>query len=102
MKLVLAPAATVTGAASPVMLYPVPLTLACEIASAAAPVFVTVTVWLVDVFTVWFPNATALGVTLIAGTDAATPVPVSPIVSGEGFALLVIVTLPAAAPVAAG
>jgi hypothetical protein len=44
VKLVLAPAATVTGAASPAMLKPVPLTLACEIASAASPVFDMVTV----------------------------------------------------------
>jgi hypothetical protein len=65
-------------------------------------VFETVTVWLADVFTVWFPKLTAPGVTLIAGADAATPVPVRLTVSGEGLALLVIVTLPAAAPVVAG
>ena len=98
----LAPAATVVGALSPDMPKPVPLTLACEIDSAAVPVFETVTVWLADVFTVWFPKLTAPGVTLIAGVDVATPVPVRPTVSGEGLALLVIVTLPAAAPVAAG
>ena len=45
---------------------------------------------------------TAPGVTLIAGVDAATPVPVRLTVSGEGLALLVIVTLPAAAPVVVG
>ena len=64
--------------------------------------FETVTVWLVDVFTVWFPKLTAPGVTLIAGVDAATAVPVRLTVSGEGFALLEIVTLPEAAPVVAG
>jgi hypothetical protein len=84
------------------MLNPVPLTLACDIDSAAVPVFDTVTVWLVAVFTVWLPKATELGVTLIAGADAATPVPVKLIVSGEGLALLTTEMLPEAAPVVAG
>jgi hypothetical protein len=44
VKLVLAPAATVTGALSPVIPNPVPLKLACEIDKAAVPVFETVTV----------------------------------------------------------
>ena len=56
--------------------------------SAAVPVFETVTVWLADVFTVWFPKLTELGVTLIAGVEAATPVPVRLTVSGEGPAKL--------------
>ncbi len=60
--------------------------------------FETVTVWLADVFTVWFPKLTVPGVTLIAGVDAATPVPVRLTVNGEGLALLVIVTLPEVAP----
>jgi hypothetical protein len=59
-------------------------------------------VWLAEVFTVRFPKATELGVTLIAGADAATPVPVRLTVSGEALALLVIVTLPVAAPAVAG
>jgi hypothetical protein len=66
------------------------------------PVFETVTVWLADVFTVWFPKLTAPGVTLITGVDAATPVPVKPTVRGDGLALLTIEMLPAAAPVVAG
>ena len=94
----LAPAATVTGPANPAMLYPVPLTLACEIASAAVPVFVTVTVWLADVFTVWFPNPTALGVTLISGVDSATPVPFRVMVTGVLVALLLIEILADAVP----
>jgi hypothetical protein len=65
-------------------------------------VFETVTVWLADVFTVWFPKLTAPGVTLIAGVDAVTPAPVRLTVSAEALALLMIVTLPAAAPVVAG
>jgi hypothetical protein len=59
-------------------------------------------VWLAEVLTVRFPKATELGVTLIAGADAATPVPVRLTVNDEGLALLVIVTVPAAAPVVAG
>jgi hypothetical protein len=81
---------------------PVPLTLACEIARAAVPVLETVTLWLAVVFTVWFPKLTAPGVTLIAGVDAPTPVPVRLTVSGEGLALLTIEMLPEAAPVAVG
>jgi hypothetical protein len=38
----------------------------------------------------------------MAGVDVATPVPVRLTVSGEGLALLMIVTLPEAAPVVAG
>ena len=64
--------------------------------------FETVTVWLADVFTVWLPKLTAPGVTLIAGVDVATPVPVRLTVRGEALALLMIVTLPEAAPVVAG
>jgi hypothetical protein len=65
-------------------------------------VFETVTVWLADVFTVWFPKLTAPGATLIAGVDAATPVPVRLTTSGEGLALLMTEMLPEAAPVAVG
>ena len=59
-------------------------------------------VWLAEVLAVKFPKATELGVTLIAGVDVATPVPVRLTVSGEGFALLTIEMLPEAVPVAAG
>src|ERR1700720_2045392 len=98
----LAPAATVIGAVSPDRLNPVPLTLACDIVSAAVPVFERVTLWLADVFTVWLPKATAPGVTLMAGVDAVTPVPVRLTISGDGLALLTIETLPEAVPVAVG
>jgi len=98
----LAPAATVSGAVSPDMLNPVPVTLACEIARAAVPVFESVTVWLAEVFTVRFPKLTVLGVTLIAGVDVATPVPVRLTLRGVLLALLLIEMLPEAAPVAVG
>jgi hypothetical protein len=84
------------------MLKPVPLTLACYIVRSAVPVFESFTVWLAEVLTVKLPKLTAVGVTLIAGLVAATPVPVRPIVRGDGLALLVIETLPEAAPVAVG
>ena len=69
---------------------------------SAVPVLDSFIVWLAEVLTVRFPKATALGVTLIAGADAATPVPVRLTVSGEELALLVIETLPVAVPVVAG
>jgi hypothetical protein len=81
---------------------PVPLTLACEIDKSAVPALVSFIVWLAEVLTVRFPKATELGVTLIAGADAATPVPVRLTVSDEGLALLAIEMLPEAAPVVAG
>jgi hypothetical protein len=59
-------------------------------------------VWLAEVLAVKFPKATELGVTLIAGVDAVTPVPVRLTVTVEALALLEIVTLPEAAPVVAG
>jgi hypothetical protein len=65
-------------------------------------VFETVTVWLADVFTVWFPKLTVLGATLIAGVDAATPVPVRLTVTGVVVALLLIEMLAEAVPVVIG
>ena len=55
-----------------------------------------------EVFTVRLPKPTDAGVTLIAGLLAATPVPVRPMVSGDGLALLVIEMLPETAPVDVG
>jgi len=98
----LAPAATVRGTVSPDRLNPVPVILACEIARAAVPVFESLTVWLAGVFTVRFPKLTVLGTTLMAGADAATPVPVRPIARGVLLALLLIEMLPEAAPVVVG
>jgi len=102
VKFVLAPAATVIGAISPDRLKPVPLTPACEIVRSAVPVFESLTVWLAEVFTVRFPKLTALGVTLIAGVDVATPVPVRLMARGALPALLLIEMLPETAPVAVG
>ena len=98
----LAPAATVRGAVSPEMLKPVPARVACEIARSAVPGFESFTVWLAEVLTVMLPKLTAAGVTLIAGVDVATPVPVRLTARGVLLALLLIEMLPEAAPVAVG
>jgi hypothetical protein len=98
----LAPAATVSGVVSPDRLNPVPARVACEIERAAVPVFESFTVWLAEVFTVRLPKLTAMGVTLIAGLDVVTPVPVRLMVSGVPLALLLIEMLPEAAPAVVG
>ena len=98
----LAPAATVSGVVSPERLNPVPARVACEIERAAVPVFESFTVWLAEVFTVRLPKLTAMGVTLIAGLDVVTPVPVRLMVSGVPLALLLIEMLPEAAPAVVG
>ena len=96
------PAATVSGAVSPDMLKPVPARVACEIARSAVPGFESFTIWLAEVLTVMLPKLTAAGVTLIAGVDVATPVPVRLTARGVLLALLLIEMLPEAAPVAVG
>ena len=102
MKLVLAPAATVIGSVSPDMLNPVPARVACEIARSALPVLESFTVWLAEVLTVRLPKLTTVGVTLIAGVDAVTPVPVRLTVRGVLVALLLIEMLAEAVPVVVG
>ena len=102
MKFMLVPAATVCGALSPDRLKPLPATVACEIARSAAPVFESFTVWLAEVLRVRLPKLTAVGVTLIAGVDVVTPVPVRLTVRGVLLALLLIDMLPEAAPVVVG
>ena len=98
----LAPAATVRGALSPDMLNPVPVRVACEIARSALPVFESFTVWLAEVLTVTLLKLAAFGVTLIAGVDEVTPVPIRLMMRGVLLALLVIEMLPEAAPVVVG
>jgi len=84
------------------MLNSVPARVACEIARSALPVFESFTVWLAEVLTVTSLKLTALGVTLIAGVDEVTPVPVRLMARGVLLALLVIKMLPEAAPVVVG
>jgi hypothetical protein len=81
---------------------PVPVILACEIERAAVPVFESVTVCVAEVFTVRLPKLTAAGVTLIAGVEVATPVPVRLTTAGELPALWFIEILPEAVPEAVG
>jgi len=99
LNVALAPAAIVLGVVSPLRLYPAPLTLNCDIVSDDAPVFVSVNVCdFVCPFTT-LPNAKLVGAMPNPGCAA---LPVSEIVSGELFALLVTVTLPVALPPAVG
>jgi hypothetical protein len=102
VKLVLPPAATVTGAVNPAMLKPVPLTVACEIARSALPVFESFTVWVADVLTVRLPKLIAVGAAVMAGVDSVTPVPVRLTVTGAVVALLLIEMLAEAVPVVMG
>ena len=98
----LEPAGTETGAERPDMLKPVPETIVCEIDRAAVPVFETVTVWVAELMTVRLPKLIAVGVTLMAGVDSATPVPVRLTVRGVLVALLLIEMLAEAVPVVVG
>src|SRR5713226_7428130 len=99
LNVVLAPAAIVCGTLRPVMLKPVPVTVACEIVALAVPVF-----FKVIVCEALFPVMTLPKLALdgVAESCACTPVPLRARVRGEPGALLVMETLPLALPVAAG
>ena len=99
VKLMFWPAAIVCPAESPVMLYPAPLVVACEIVMADVPVLDSVICWLVVWPTPMFPKATDRGE--IAKTGCV-PAPVNEI-EIEGFvALLATVIVALAAPTACG
>jgi hypothetical protein len=93
------PAFTVTGAARPLIEYPVPEADTALIVSAMFPLLDIVTVC--DAFppTATFPKPTELGAKVIWGCP---PVPVSGTVAGELGSLLVMVRLPVDAPIASG
>jgi hypothetical protein len=76
--------------------------VACEIERSALPVLEIFTVWVAELLTVRFPKLTALGVTLMAGADSLTPVPVKLTVRGVLVALLLIDMLAEADPVFIG
>ena len=99
LNVVLAPAATVLGVASPFTLYPEPLTASCEIVSDALPVLVTVNVCDFVCPSTTLPKAKLAGET---PNPACTPVPFTGIVRGDPLASLVTVTLPVALPAAVG
>jgi len=56
LKVVDCPAARVSGRFSPVMLKPVPETVACETLTVALPVFVSATLWVLVLATVTLPK----------------------------------------------
>ena len=96
---VLCPAVSVSGAARPVMLNPVPDALPCDIATLAVPEFFKVT--LTDPLepTSKLPKLMLVG---FAVRLPCTPVPLSATVTVGLLAVLVIRTLPEAAPTVVG
>jgi hypothetical protein len=96
---VLCPAVSVCGVARPVMLNPVPDALPCEIATLAVPEFFKVT--LTDPLepTSKLPKLMLVG---FAVRLPCTPVPLSATVTVGLLAVLVIRTLPEAAPTVVG
>jgi hypothetical protein len=99
-KVTLAPALIVC-ALNPVKLNPVPEGVALVMLSAPLPEFVRVTFCEALLPTATFPNGTLLGLIVSCGCDCV-PVPLRAIVSGDPGALLVIETLPVAAPEVVG
>jgi hypothetical protein len=98
---VFAPAVNVSGKLSPLRLYPVPDTAACEIVTLALPEFDSVIVCELLLPTTTLPKATLVGLA-VSEELAATPVPVRGMVVGELGALLVSTTLPLTLPAVVG
>src|SRR5271169_6146457 len=80
LKVVFEPAGIVIGALRPVMLNPVPVTVACEITRLAVPLFVRLIVCELLVPVETFPKAAVTGIALIC---AWLPLPLNAIVNGE-------------------
>lgn len=93
------PALIVNGVDGPVMLKPVPETLAAEIVMLAVPEFVSVIVCVALLPRTTLPKFTGDG---LAVSVPCVPVPLNEIVRGELGALLVIEMLPLALPTADG
>lgn len=100
LKLALCPAAKVKGAAMPLNVNPVPVTLTCEIVTLEPPVLVIVSGsdWLLP--TVTLPKLSVVG--FAPKLPGVTPVPVSGIVRVGLEALEVSETFPAALPADVG
>ena len=94
-----APAPNASGVLSPLMLKPVPDTVACEIVTVADPEFVNVNVWLPLLPTATDPKFSLDG---LAPSWPAIPVPDNAIVAGEPGALLTIEIPPVTLPTADG
>lgn len=92
LKEAVCPADNVTRGAEPFRAKPVPVTLTWEMLTAALPVFVSMTLWLLLEFKLWIPKLreVVLGVSCRTG---ASPVPLSGMVVGEFGALLTNVRL---------
>jgi len=101
LRVILCPAASVTGVFAPVSVNPAPLSLIWEIVTLALPELVTETLCVDDdpVFTFPKPRLVALNVSTCV---AATPVPLRATTAGEFGALLTMLTLPLAVPADAG
>lgn len=100
VKLVLCPAASVTGRLGPLTLNPVPLALACEIVTVVPPEFV-----IVSVRVCVLPICVELNARLEGERDnapAAAPVPESATFAVAFAALLLIASAPEADPAVAG
>ena len=91
-----------SGKVKPLVLKPVPVTLAWVIVRTPFPVLPIRIVWEFVEPTVTLPKLALEGVRLIAAWRACAPVPVREMVSDELVALLVTVTLPDALPTAVG
>ena len=93
----------VTGALAPVIVYPAPTRLICEIVTLELPVFVTVTFCVgEEVPVVTFPKLKPVAGLMPRVRIAAIPVPLSVTGGGELGALLTIEMLPDTVPTEVG
>jgi len=95
LKVVFEPVGIVSGALRPVILNPVPVTVACEITRLAVPLFVKLIVCELLVPVETFPKPAVFGIALIC---AWPPLPLKATVNGELGALLATEMLPEALP----
>lgn len=77
VKSLVPPAGSVNGVVSPLVVKPVPLSVALEMVTLPVPPFFNCTDWVLLAPTGTLPNATLLGVAVNACVLAATPVPLS-------------------------
>ena len=99
LNVVVSPAPNVRGVLNPLMLRPVPDTVALDIVTLAVPEFVNVIDWVPLLPTATDPKFTLEG---LAATWPCIPVPDNAIDAGEPGALLTIEMLPVAAPAEVG
>jgi hypothetical protein len=95
LNVVFEPAGIVIGALRPVILNPVPVTVACEITRLAVPLFARLIVCELLVPVETFPKPAVLGIALIC---AWLPLPLNATANGELGALLATEMLPVALP----